>query len=100
MPPIDDDPSFSSRCHRRRAAGALFRGYPSNDHARRHVSCHTNDREEVESSPMLDAMRDTISTNVLQALKCKPSSFDAQRWIPRLVDEIERLRECLKEREA
>ena len=49
---------------------------------------------------MLDAMRDTMSTNVLQALKCKPSSFDAQRWIPRLVDEIERLRECLKEREA
>jgi hypothetical protein len=51
-------------------------------------------------SPMLDAMRDTMNTNVLQALKCKPDSFDAQRWIPRLVDEIERLRECLKEREG
>jgi hypothetical protein len=49
---------------------------------------------------MLDVIRDTMSANVLQALKRKPSSFDAQRWIPRLVDEIERLRECLKEREA
>lgn len=49
---------------------------------------------------MLDAMRDTMSSSVLQALKRKPGSFDAQRWIPRLVDEIERLRECLKEREG
>lgn len=48
---------------------------------------------------MLDAMRDTISANVLDALKRQPGSFDPQRWIPRLVDEIERLRECLKDRE-
>jgi hypothetical protein len=45
---------------------------------------------------MLDAMPDTISASVLTALKRRPESFDAQRWIPRLVDEIERLRECLK----
>ena len=45
---------------------------------------------------MLDAMRNTISASVLTALKQRPDSFDAQRWIPRLVDEIERLRACVK----
>jgi hypothetical protein len=48
---------------------------------------------------MLDAMRDTISVTTLQLLKRNPSSFDAERWLPRLVDEIERLRKCLERAE-
>jgi hypothetical protein len=55
--------------------------------------------EEEVNPAMLDAMRDTMTANVLQALKHKPASVDAVRWIPRLIDEIERLRECLKDRE-
>ena len=48
---------------------------------------------------MLDAMRETISVTTLQVLKRDPSAVDAERWVPRLVDEIERLRMCLKREE-
>ena len=48
---------------------------------------------------MLDATRDTMSVTTLQLLKRDPSAVDAERWVPRLVEEIERLRTCLKREE-
>ena len=41
---------------------------------------------------MLDTRHDPITADVLEHLKRRPAAFDPDRWIPRLVDEIERLR--------
>jgi hypothetical protein len=46
-----------------------------------------------------DATHELISSTTLQLLKRSPSSVDAERCVPRLIDEIERLRACLKDRE-
>jgi hypothetical protein len=48
---------------------------------------------------MLDAMQETITATTLELLKRKPSAVDAERWVPRLVHEIERLRSCLADAE-
>ena len=50
------------------------------------------------STMMLDATRDFIGPVDLEALKSRPDAADAERWIPLLVAEIERLREELRER--
>jgi hypothetical protein len=44
---------------------------------------------------MIDATHDLISMTTLELLKSKPASCNAERWVPRLVGEIERLRRCL-----
>ena len=49
---------------------------------------------------MLDATRDMITAEDREMLKSQPRSADAERWIPRLVAEVERLREQLKALEA
>jgi hypothetical protein len=48
---------------------------------------------------MLEIRHDPITTDILELLKRRPSAFDPQRWIPRLVDEIERLRHDVHEPE-
>jgi hypothetical protein len=48
---------------------------------------------------MLDATRETIIVTALQVLKRNPSSCDIEHWVPRLVDEIVRLRKCLERAE-
>jgi hypothetical protein len=47
-----------------------------------------------------DATRDVIGPVDLEALKSSPDAADAERWIPLLVAEIERLRAELRGRDA
>jgi hypothetical protein len=49
---------------------------------------------------MLDATRDFIGPVDLEALKSRPDPADAERWIPLLVAEIERVRAELPQRDA